>query len=94
MQNGGILVKPRQILKEKGPAKDADVKGICERPGLSPKTRYQSAKSLEILRDKAKVSEEELAQLKSEQEALEERAWEIHLIFEIEGERRPRLPLR
>jgi transposase len=91
-----ILIKARQILKDKGLAKDADVKSICERAGVSRKTGYQWAKSLEIPRDKSKVSEEELAQLKSEQEALKERyrrleieheglklAWEIHGVDEL-----------
>ncbi|MBW1924856.1 MAG: hypothetical protein JRJ35_15425 [Deltaproteobacteria bacterium] len=91
-----ILIKARQILKDKGLAKDADVKSICERAGVSRKTGYQWAESLEIVRDKGKVSEEELARLKSEQEALEERyrrleieheglklAWEIHGVDEL-----------
>jgi hypothetical protein len=95
-QEVAILIKARQIQKGKGLAKDADVKSICEATGVSRKTGYQWAKNLEFSYMRNKDHVEELAQLKSEKDALKERyrrleieheglklAWEIHGVDEL-----------
>jgi len=87
-----LLIKSRQILKEKGLAKDIDVKGICEAAGVSRKTGYQWVKKDP---PEDKDESEEMARLKAECEELKERlrrseieneghklAWKIHHVDE------------
>jgi hypothetical protein len=98
-QEVAILIQARKILKAKGLAKDADVKTICQKAGISRKTGYQWAKQL------GNVSEEhdtdlhqQLGELKAEHEQLKKRyddvrfenegrklAWEIHGVDELLG---------
>jgi len=89
-QEVALLIKARQVLKAKGLSKDADIKAICERAGISRKTGYQWAEKLKI-DDGDPGPKDELAQLKAEHEDLKKRfkqvdfenegrklAWEIH----------------
>ena len=91
-----IVIKARQILKDKGLAKDADVKSICEAAGVSRKTGYQWAKSLQFSERQDNVVGKEAARLKLEYEDLKKRyirleaenegrklAWEIHGVDEL-----------
>ncbi len=95
-QEVALLIRARQILKGKGLAKDADVKSICEAAGVSRKTGYQWAKSLEFSEGQDHGPGEETARLKLEYEDLKERnrrlevenegrklAWEIHRVDEL-----------
>jgi transposase len=95
-QEVALLIKARQILKEKGLRKDADVKGICEAAGISRKTGYQWAKALQFYEGQDNALSEEMSKLKAENEDLKERyrraeieneghklAWEIHGVEEL-----------
>jgi hypothetical protein len=95
-QEVALLIRGRQILKGKGLAKDADVKSICEAAGVSRKTGYQWAKSLEFSEGRDHGPGEETARLKLEYEDLKEQnrrleveneghklAWEIHGVDEL-----------
>jgi len=95
-QEVALLIRGRQILKGKGLAKDADVKSICEAAGVSRKTGYQWAKSLEFSEGRDHGPGEETALLKLEYEELKEQnrrlevenegrklAWEIHGVDEL-----------
>lgn len=95
-QEVGLLIRARQILKDKGLEKDIDVKGICEAAGVSRKTGYQWAKSLEISEKQGHPLEDEMIRLKAECEDLKKRcdyleaindghqiAWEIHGVDEL-----------
>ena len=95
-QEVGLLIRARQILKDKGLDKDVDVKGIYEAAGVSRKTGYQWAKSLEISEGQDNALGDEMARLKAEDEALKKRcirleaineghklAWEIHGVDEL-----------
>ena len=91
-----LLIRARQILKAKGLSKDADVKSICEAGGVSRKTGYQWAKSLEVSGGQDTALVEEMSRLKAEHEELKKRyehlhwenegrklAWEIHGVEEL-----------
>lgn len=96
-QEVALLIRGRQILKAKGLASGADVKTICEAAGVSRKTGYQWANSrIDLSNKQDKALEEELAQLKAENQELKERcrrlefenegrklAWEIHGVDEL-----------
>lgn len=95
-QEVALLIRARQILKDKGLDKDMDVKGICEAAGVSRKTGYQWAKSLEISEGQDNALGEEMVRLKAEHEDLKGRysrleaineghklAWEIHGVDEL-----------
>jgi DNA-binding transcriptional MerR regulator len=87
-----ILIRARQIQREKGLPSDVNVSGICEAAGISRKTGYEWAEKVmqgSVLRQKG--LEEELAELRSQHEKLTEEldevnfenngrklAWEIH----------------
>jgi hypothetical protein len=91
-----LLIRARQLLKEKGLSKGADVKTICEAAAISRKTGYQWASSVKFS-DKEEVAfREELTRLKAEHEDLKKRyersvweneglklAWEIHGVDEL-----------
>ncbi len=92
----GLLIRGRQILKAKGLAKDADVKSICEAGGVSRKTGYGWAKSLEVGKREDNALKEEIGRVKGEHEELKKRydhlywenegrklAWEIHGVEEF-----------
>jgi hypothetical protein len=95
-QEVGLLIRARQILKDKGLDKDIDVKGICEAAGVSRKTGYQWAKSLEISEKQEHPLGDEMVRLKAECEDFKKRclhleaineghqlAWEIHGVEEL-----------
>lgn len=95
-QEVALLIRARQILKDKGLDKDMDIKSICEAAGVSRKTGYQWAKSLEISEGQDHALGEEMARLKGEYEDLKKRcirleaineghqlAWEIHGVDEL-----------
>lgn len=95
-QEVGLLIRARQILKDKGLDKDIDVKGICEAAGVSRKTGYQWAKSLDIPERQDHPLGEEIDRLKAECEDFKKRcirleaineghqlAWEIHGVEEL-----------
>lgn len=79
-----LLIRARQLLKEKKLAPDADVKTICEYAGISRKTGYQWVKK----HDKTAEEEthelcRELGELKAEHEKLKKTFDDIR--FENEG---------
>ena len=95
-QEVALLIKARQILKEKGLRKDADVKGICEAAGVSRKTGYQWTKALQFSEGQDNTLLEEMSCLKAENEDIKKRyhrleieneghklAWEIHGVDEL-----------
>jgi len=95
-QEVALLIRARQILKDKGMRKDADVKGICEAAGVSRKTGYQWAKSLQFSDGQDNALVGEMSRIKVEREDLKERyrrletenegrklAWEIHGVDEL-----------
>jgi len=91
-----LLIRAKQILKAKGLSKNADIKSICEAAGISRKTGYQWARSVEIPEKKDNTPEEEKAQLSKEYEDLKKQyrrleaineghrlAWEIHDVDDL-----------
>jgi len=95
-QEVALLIRARQILKDKGMRKDADVKGICEAAGVSRKTGYQWTKALQFSEGQDNTLLEEMSCLKAENEDLKKRyhrleieneghklAWEIHGVDEL-----------
>ena len=79
-----ILVRARQISKEKGLAYDADVKTICEQAGISRKTGYQwTKKYCNQSNDSDSVLIEELDQAKKKYSLLEKNYDDLR--FENEG---------
>ena len=87
-----ILIRARQIQREKGLPADVNVSGICEAAGISRKTGYEWAeKAIETSVKRQKDLEGELDRLKAEHEKLKtdfdqvsfenegrKLAWEIH----------------
>jgi len=91
-----LLIRARQLLKDKGLSKDSDVKSICEAAGISRKTGYQWASSVKSSNEEERALREELDRLKTEHEDLKKRyersqwenegrklAWEIHGVDEL-----------
>ncbi len=92
-----MLIRARQILKQKGLSEDANVKAICEAAGISRKTGYQWVRKLQQRPSKEDVElREELARLKAQHEQLKRRfddvrfenegrklAWKIHGVDEL-----------
>ena len=92
-----IMIRARQILKDKGLAADTDITGICKAAGISRKTGYQWAeKHINGSVEWQKDLERKLAQLQSDYDKLhkdfdevsfENRgrklAWEIHRVEEL-----------
>jgi len=91
-----LLIRARQLLKEKGLSKDTDVKAICEAAGISRKTGYQWASSVKSTNEEEAALREELSRFKAEYEDLKRRyersqweneahklAWEIHGVDEL-----------
>ena len=91
-----IMIRARQIQRDKGLDKDADISNICQSAGVSRKTGYQWAdKYAGKSAQKEKELEEQLAQLRAEHEQLKKDydwvsfendgrklAWEIHEVDE------------
>ena len=91
-----LLIRARQLLKDKGLSKDSDVKTICEAAGISRKTGYQWASSAKSTNEGEAALREELTRLKTDYEDLKKRyerseweneahklAWEIHGVDEL-----------
>lgn len=91
-----LLIRARQLRREKGLSKDTDVKAICEAAGISRKTGYQWASSVKSTNEEEAVLREELSRFKAEYEDLKRRyerseweneahklAWEIHGVDEL-----------
>ena len=91
-----LLIRARQLLKEKGLSKDVDIKSICEAAGVSRKTGYQWASGIKCSDNEDAALREELTGLKAEHEDLKKRydramweneghklAWEIHGVDEL-----------
>ena len=98
-----ILIRARQIQREKGLAKDADVSSICETAGVSRKTGYQWTEkhTPDPAKQGRKELEEKLARLQAEYDKLKEDyeqvdfenrarklAWEIHHVDELLAEKK------
>jgi len=95
-QEIALLIRARQLLKEKRLSKDADVKSICEAAGISRKTGYQWASGVKSSGEEEAAIREALTRLKAEHEDLKKRyaravweneghklAWEIHGVDEL-----------
>ena len=95
-EEAALLIRARQLLREKGLSKDADIKSICEAAGVSRKTGYQWASNNKCSDNEDAVLREELTRLKAEHEDLKKRydramweneghklAWEIHGVDEL-----------
>jgi transposase-like protein len=83
-QEVALLIRARQLLKAKGLRKDADVRGICEAAGISRKTGYQWARTLELSGGEGDTAlKEELARIREEHEGLKKRYRDLE--FENEG---------
>jgi len=91
-----LLIRARQLLKDKGLSKDSNIKSICEAAGISRKTGYQWALSVQSAKEEERALREELARLKTDYEDLKKRyersewenegrklAWEIHGVDEL-----------
>ena len=91
-----LLIRARQLLREKGLSKDADIKSICEAAGVSRKTGYQWASGIKRSDNEEAALREELTRLKAEHADLKKRydraiweneghklAWEIHGVDEL-----------
>ena len=62
-----IMIRARQLFREKGLAPNADISEICQAAGISRKTSYQWAeKHAENDSDRQKPIENELAQIQAE----------------------------
>ncbi len=103
-----IMIRARQIQKDKGLDKDADISNICQSAGISRKTGYQWAdKYAGKSAQKEKELQEQLAQLRAEHENLKKDydwvsfenegrkvAWEIHHVDELLAEKKSTLETR
>jgi len=92
-----IIIRARQIQRDKGLNKDADISNICQSVGISRKTGYQWAdKYAGKSAQQEKELEEQLAQLRAEHEKLKKDydwvsfenegrkvAWDIHGVDEL-----------
>ena len=91
-----IMIRARQLFREKGLAPDADVTKICEVAGISRKTGYQWVEKYgDNSANRQKELEDRLSRLQNETERLEKEldeakfenrarqlAWEIHRVDE------------
>lgn len=91
-----ILIRARQLLKDRGLGKDSDITEICEAAGISRKTGYQWTSDALAVKEEESALREELNRLKAEHEILKKRlddvewenegrkvAWEIHGVDEL-----------
>lgn len=79
-----MLIKSRQVLRDRGLKLDADVKTICKAAGISRKTGYKWTNQLgPEAQERENELREELARLQAEKEELEKRYDDIN--FENEG---------
>jgi len=91
-----ILIRARQLIKEKGLSKDSDITKICKAAGISRKTGYDWASDASTTNEEESALREELNRLKAEHETLKKRlddvewenegrkvAWEIHEVDKL-----------
>ena len=92
-----IVIRGRQILKNKGIAANTDIAGVCKAAGVSRKTGYQwTEKHLGIQKDHCEEFEAKLEKLQSDYDKLKKDhaqldfenrghklAWEIHRVDEL-----------
>jgi len=79
-----MLIKSRQVLRDRGIKLDADVKTICTAAGISRKTGYKWVNQFgPEAQERENKLRGELAQLQSEKKELEKRYDDIS--FENEG---------
>jgi transposase-like protein len=97
-----IIIRSRQILKEKGLSADIDVSGICKEAGVSRKTGYKWVeKHSGDEKGRQEELEAELKKLKGEYEQLKKDyddvsfenrgrklAWKIHHVDELLAEKK------
>ena len=97
-----VMIRARQIEKEKGLAKDADISSICQAAGISRKTGYQWVQKYSPgACDGPKELKEQISQLEAERKRLEKQlddvrfenegrklAWEIHRVDELLAEKK------
>ncbi|MBW1778745.1 MAG: hypothetical protein JRJ54_14310 [Deltaproteobacteria bacterium] len=97
-----IIIRARQLLKDKGLAADIDVTGVCKAAGISRKSGYQWVeKHLAVQKDQHKKLETKLSELQSENDKLKKEndwlgfqnrarklAWEIHRVDELLAEKK------
>lgn len=97
-----IVIRARQLLKDRGLAADIDVTGICKAAGISRKTGYEWVeKHLGSQKDQHKKLETKLRELQSENDKLKKDndwlgfknrarklAWEIHRVDELLAEKK------
>ncbi len=91
-----VMIRARQIQRDKGLDKDADISNICQSAGVSRKTGYQWAdKYAGKTAQREKELEDQLTQLRAEHEKLKKDydwvsfendgrklAWKIHEVDE------------
>jgi len=101
-----ILIRARQIQRERGLPADVSVSGICDAAGISRKTGYEWAeKTIETSLKNQKELEGELDRLKAEREKLKadldqvnfenegrKLAWEIHEVDKWVASKKNTLP--
>ena len=92
-----LLIRSRQLLKEKGLSPDVDISSICKTAGVSRKTGYQWAKKHgSENHERQKELEQQLVRLQMEHNRLKKDykwvsvqnkgrklAWEIHHVDEL-----------
>lgn len=97
-----VMIRARQIEKEKGLAKEADVSSICKAAGVSRKTGYQWAQKYSPdACNMQKEFKEQISHLEAERRRLEKElddvrfenegrklAWEIHRVDELLAEKK------
>ena len=97
-----IVIRARQLLKNKKIAADTDIAGVCKAAGISRKTGYQWAEKhfdnqkgrCEELEEKLKKLQSDYGKVKKENDRLgfENRgrklAWEIHRVDELLAEKK------
>lgn len=97
-----VMIRARQIEKEKGLAKDADISSICQAAGISRKTGYQWVQKYSPEACHApKELQEQISHLEAERRRLEKAlddvrfenegrklAWEIHRVDELLAEKK------
>jgi len=99
-----VLIRARQLLKQKGLPLDADIKTICQHAGISRKTGYQWIQKDANAGDQETQFRYELDRLKAEHEDLKKRfddvdfenegrklAWEIHEVDKMLAQKKSTL---
>lgn len=91
-----LLIRARQLLKDKGLSKESDITEICEAAGISRKTGYEWVSEVAAKKEEERALGEEFNLLEAEHKDLKKRladvewenegrkvAWEIHRVDEL-----------